>query len=65
MSPIRFTAPKAMMTTKFTPSASREVRTPWLPRHSEQNRVRMNWVVVTDHHGTQQLRLNWNAVQGA
>ena len=65
MSPISFTRPEAMMTTKFTPSVCREVRTPWLPRHSEQNRVRMNWVVVTDHQGTQQLRLNWNAVQGA
>ena len=65
MSPISFTRPEAMMTTKFKPSVSREVRTPWLPRHSEQNRVRMNWVVVTDHQGTQQLRLNWNAVQGA
>jgi len=65
MSAIRFTRKPAMMTTKFMPSVSREVRTPWLPRHAEQNPVRMNWVVVTDRHGRQQLRLNWNAAPGA
>jgi hypothetical protein len=62
MSAISFTRMPAMMTTKFMPG---EVRTPWLPRHAEQNPVRMNWVVITDHHGRQQLRLNWNAAQGA
>lgn len=64
MFPIRLIAPEAMMTTKFMPSGSREVRTPWLPRHAEQNPVRMKWVVVTDHNGTRQLRCNWNPAQG-
>jgi hypothetical protein len=54
-----------MMTTEFMPGGTGEIRTPWLPQHSEQNPVRMNWVVVTDHHGTKQLRLNWNARQDA
>ena len=62
---ISFTAPEAMMTTEFMPGRSREVRTPWLPQHSEQNRVRMNWIVVTDPQGRRQLRSNWNALQDA
>jgi hypothetical protein len=65
MSPIRSIVPEAMMTTKFMPSGRGEVRTPWLPRHAEQNPVRMKWVVVTDHHGRRQLRSNWNPAPGA
>jgi len=60
MSPINFTRPEAMMTTEFMPAGSRKVRTPWLPQHSDENRVRMNWIVVTDRKGTRQLRSNWN-----
>jgi len=65
MSPIIFTRPEAMMTTEFMPGGSRKVRTPWLPQHSDENRVRMNWIVVTDHKGTRQLRSQWNAIQDA
>jgi hypothetical protein len=65
MYPIIFTAPEAMMTTEFMPGGRAEVRTPWLPQHSVENRVRMNWIVVTDDKGKRQLRSNWNAVQDA
>jgi len=61
MSLIRLIRLEAMMTTEFRPRLSREVRTPWLPQHSGP--VRMNWVVVTDHNGTAQLRRSWNARQ--
>jgi len=60
MSRIIFTRPEAMMTTEFMPAGSRKIRTPWLPQHSDENRVRMNWIVVTDRKGTRQLRSNWN-----
>jgi hypothetical protein len=65
MSPINFTRPEAMMTTEFMPAGRGKVRTPWLPQHSQENRVRMNWIVVTDGKGTRQLRSNWNAIQDA
>jgi len=57
-----FTRPEAMMTTEFMSGGRREVRTPWLPQHSE-NPVRMNWIVVTDANGIRRLRSNWNAAQ--
>lgn len=60
-----FTRPEAMMTTEFMPAGGRKARTPWLPRHSDESRVRMNWIVVTDHKGTHQLRSNWNVIQDA
>jgi len=61
MSAIRLTQSDAMMTTKFMPSVS---RTPWLPEHFAENRIRMNWAVVTDHRGARELRLNWNTEPG-
>ena len=65
MSPIDFTRGEAMMTTEFMPGGRGKVRTPWLPQHSDANRVRMNWIVVTDHKGTRRLRSHWNAIQDA
>lgn len=60
---INFPRPEAMMTTEFMSGGRREVRTPWLPQHSDENPVRMNWIVVTDHNGVRRLRSSWNARQ--
>lgn len=65
MSRIIFPRPEAMMTTEFMPAGGRKARTPWLPQHSDENRVRMNWIVVTDPQGTRRLRSHWNAIQDA
>jgi hypothetical protein len=57
---ITLTALEATMaTTELTRAGNLEVRTPWLPQNSERKPVRMNWVVVTDNNGQQQLRMHW------
>lgn len=48
-----------MTTTEVMPVVSREKNTPWLPKHAEQDPVRMNWVVVTDENHKPQLRMHW------
>ena len=64
MACITLTALQALMTTtELMPAGIREVRTPLLPQNTAQKPVRMNWVVVTQNNGIQQLRVNWNAAQ--
>ena len=49
-----------MATKQLTPDVNQEIRTPWLPQNLEQRPVRMNWAVVTEDDGTQQVRMNWD-----
>jgi len=57
-----FAPPMAMATTQLARVVQYESASTWqLESTVERDSLRMNWVVVTDSDGKQQLRMRWFA----
>jgi hypothetical protein len=54
--------PVAMATTQLARSIPYEGFARWESgQNTDRQLLRMNWVVVTDNHGNQRLRMEWSA----